>query len=84
MENLIHMGEMGWPIFTIDENIIKENYENMTEKRMEDMIHKTLESGRRIAQAKGNYQEFKVTLTSSKCSIGDVFLFHTDLVVARA
>jgi hypothetical protein len=25
MENLIYMGEMGWPHFTIDENIIKEN-----------------------------------------------------------
>jgi hypothetical protein len=25
MENFIHMGEMGWPCFTIDENIIKEN-----------------------------------------------------------
>jgi hypothetical protein len=25
MENLIYMGEMGWPRFTIDENIIKEN-----------------------------------------------------------
>jgi hypothetical protein len=25
MENLIHMGEMGFPSFTIDENIIKEN-----------------------------------------------------------
>ena len=25
MENLIHMGEMGFSIFTIDENIIKEN-----------------------------------------------------------
>jgi hypothetical protein len=24
-ENLIHMGEMGLPIFYIDENIIKEN-----------------------------------------------------------
>jgi hypothetical protein len=24
MKNLIYMGEMGWPHFTIDENIIKE------------------------------------------------------------
>jgi hypothetical protein len=25
MENLMYMGEMAWPCFTIDENIIKEN-----------------------------------------------------------
>jgi hypothetical protein len=41
MEKLIHMGEMGCPSFTIDENIIKENYDKM----METMIHETLESG---------------------------------------
>jgi hypothetical protein len=51
----------------------------MTEKRMEDMIHETLESGGSITQAKGHYQELIVTLMSSKCSLGNVFLFHTDL-----
>jgi hypothetical protein len=25
MKNLIHMGDMGFPSFTLDENIIKEN-----------------------------------------------------------
>jgi hypothetical protein len=55
----------------------------MMEKRMKDMIHKNLESGRRITQSKGNYQEFIMTLMSAKCSLWDVFFFHTDLVVAR-
>jgi hypothetical protein len=47
------------------------------------MIHKTLESGRSITQSKGHYQEFIMTLMSVKCSLGNVFFFHTDLVVAR-
>jgi hypothetical protein len=50
---------------------------------MEDMIHETLESGGSITQAKGHDQELIVTLMSSKCSLGNVFLFHTYLVVAR-
>jgi hypothetical protein len=55
----------------------------MTEERMKDMIHETLESGGSITQAKGHDQELIVTLMSSKCSLGNVFLFHMYLVVAR-
>jgi hypothetical protein len=83
MEDLIHMGEMGCPIFTIDDNIIKENSDKMTKKRMEYIIHETLESEGSITQPKGHYQELIMTLMSSKCSLGNVVLFHMDLVVAR-
>jgi hypothetical protein len=55
----------------------------MKEKRMEDMIHEALESGGRITQDKGHEQKLIVALMSSKCSIKNVCLFHTDLVVAR-
>ena len=55
----------------------------MTKKRMEDMIHEVLEGGRGITQAKGHDQKLTVALISSKGSLGNVFLFHTDLVVAR-
>jgi hypothetical protein len=83
MESLIHMGKMGWPSSTIDDNIIKENEDKMTEKRMEDMIHEALEGGGGITQDKGHDQELIVTLMSLKDSLGDVFLFHMDLVVVR-
>ena len=53
----------------------------MMKERMEDMIHETLKSGGSITQDKGNDQELIVTLMSSKGSLGNVFLFHTDLVV---
>jgi hypothetical protein len=52
-------------------------------KRMEDMIHETLESGGGITQAKGHDQELIMTLMNLKCSIGNFFLFHTYLVVAK-
>jgi hypothetical protein len=42
-----------------------------------------LESGGRITQAKGHDPKLIVTLMSSKGSLRNVCLFHTDLVVAR-
>jgi hypothetical protein len=50
---------------------------------MEDMIHVALEGGGGITQAKGHDQKLIVSLMSYKGSLINVFLFHTDLVVAR-
>jgi hypothetical protein len=55
----------------------------MMEKRMEDMIHEALESGGSITQAKGHDQKLIVALMSLKCSLRNVCLIHTYLVVAR-
>jgi hypothetical protein len=55
----------------------------MTEKRTKDVIHEALESGGSNAQAKGHDQKLIVALMSSKGSLRNVRLFHTNLVVAR-
>jgi hypothetical protein len=55
----------------------------MTEKRTEYMIHEALESGGSITQAKGTDQKLIMALMSLKCSLRNVFLIHTYLVVAR-
>jgi hypothetical protein len=55
----------------------------MMEKREKDMIHEALEGGEGITQAKGHDQKLIVALMSSKGSLRNVCLFHTDLVVAR-
>jgi hypothetical protein len=55
----------------------------MTEKGMEDMIHEALEGGGGVAQAKGHDQKLIVALMSSKGHLGDVYLFHTYLVIAQ-
>jgi hypothetical protein len=83
MENSIHMKKMVCPGFSIDEDIIKENYDTMMEKRPKEMIHEALESGGSITQAKGHDQKFIVALMSSKVSLRNVGLFHMDLVVAK-
>jgi hypothetical protein len=56
----------------------------MMEKRAEDMVHEALEGGGGVTQTKGNDQELIVALMSVKCSLGNVGLFHTYLVIARA
>jgi hypothetical protein len=54
----------------------------MTEKRMEDMIHESLDVGGGITQAKGHDKKLIVTIVSSKGSLGYVKFFHIYLVVA--
>jgi hypothetical protein len=54
----------------------------MTEKRVKDMIHEALEGGGGITQAEGHEKKLIVALMSSKGSLRNVCLFHTDLVVA--
>ena len=54
----------------------------MTEKMTKDMIHEDLESGGNITQDKGHEQKLILALMSSKGSLRNVCLFHTDLVVA--
>jgi hypothetical protein len=83
MENLIHMSKMACLGFVVYEDIIKENSHKMMKKRMEDMIHQDLESGRRITKAKRNEKKLIVALMSSKGSLRNAFLFYMDLVVAR-
>jgi hypothetical protein len=55
----------------------------MMEKRREDMIYETLESGGRIIEAQGNEKELIVALMSSKCGFRNVWLFYLYLVVAK-
>jgi hypothetical protein len=38
------MGKMGLLIFTVNEDIIKEDNDKMVKKGLEDVIHETLES----------------------------------------
>jgi hypothetical protein len=54
----------------------------MMEKGMEDMIHEALEGGGGITKAKGHEQKLIVALMSSKVCLGNVFLFHTYLVIS--
>jgi hypothetical protein len=53
------------------------------EEREKDIIHETLKSGGDIIETKGHDQELIVALKSEKFSLGNDFLFHMYLMVAR-
>jgi hypothetical protein len=78
------MGKMGLPSFAINEDIIKENQDKIIEERIKDMTHETLKSGGSIIEVEWHNQELTVTLMNSKYSLGNVFFFHMNLVVAKA
>jgi hypothetical protein len=56
----------------------------MSEKWAEDMVHEALKGGGGITQPKGHDQKLVVALMGVKGCLGNVGLFHTDLVIARA
>jgi hypothetical protein len=55
----------------------------MTEERTKYMIHETLKSGGSIIEDEWHNQELVEILMIFECSIGNVFFFHTNMVVAR-
>jgi hypothetical protein len=51
---------------------------------VEDMVHEALKGGVGVTQTKGHDQKVIVALMSVKGHLGNVELFHTYLVIARA
>ena len=72
------------PGATIDENVIEEDQDKLSEIWFEDVIHKTLESRRGIAETKWHDQELIMAFMSSESRLGNVDLLHANLVIAGA
>ena len=51
------------------------------EKRVEDMVQEALKGGGGVTQTEGHEQKLVVALMSAKGHLGNVRLFHTDLVI---
>ena len=76
------MLKMCRPGATIDENVIEEDQDKFSEIWFEDVIHKTLESRRGIAETKWHDQELIMAFMSSESRLGNVDFLHANLVVA--
>jgi hypothetical protein len=64
------MGDMGLPIFNVDQGVIKKYEEKMMEKGLKYVVHEILEGGRFIAKEEVHHQELVITFMSVKNSIG--------------
>ena len=79
----IQMLEMLSPGFTIDEDIIKEDQNEVSQVGMEYFIHQGLECGRRIYESKWYDQKFIVTIMCAEIFFRDIILVNPNLVIPR-
>lgn len=69
--------------FTIYQNIVEEDKDELEKKLLKDVIHQGLEGGGRIAKAKRQHLEFVMSMVRSEGYFRNVLLVHTNLMVAR-
>ena len=79
----IHMLEMLNPCFTIDEDIIKEDQNEVPQVGTEYFSRQFLECGRIISEAKWHDQKLIVSIMCVESHFMDVILMNLNLVIPR-
>ena len=75
--------EMLIPCFTIDEDIIKEDQNEVSQVGPKYFIHQFLEHGRSICEAKWHDQKFIVAIMCAKRCFRDIILMNPNLMIPR-
>jgi hypothetical protein len=66
----------------IDQDIVEEDQDKSTKKRLKEVIHKPLEGGRGVRQPKGNYEKLVVALMHPKSGLWHILRTNSDLMIA--
>ena len=69
-------------ILAVDENVIQENHNKLTQVILEEVVHATLECSWSISKTKWHYLPFIMAILSAKSSARDVVRMNFDLVVS--
>ena len=77
------MLEMLCPFFTIDEDIIKEDNNEIPQLGSKYFIRQCLECGSSIHEAKGNDQKFIVDIMCAKILFRDIIHMNPNLVIGQ-
>ena len=77
------MLEMLNPCFTINEDIIKEVQNEVSQVGPEYFIHQCMECGRRIHEAKWHDQKFIMTIMCAESCFRDIICMDLNLVIPR-
>jgi len=72
---------MGLKGITINEYIVKEHYNKVTEVLPENVVHRRLKRRWCVAETKRHYFEFVMAVVSSKCRFGNIGAMHPYLVI---
>src|SRR4051794_32812122 len=78
------MVAVGIEVRTIDQDIVKVNYNAVIEERTEDVVDKTLEGDRDVGEAERYHCKLVMTVARAKSHFWHIFILNADLVVARA
>jgi hypothetical protein len=68
----------------VDEDIIKEHKDKLSQMAPKYLIHQTFKYGRSISQAKKHDHEFIVPIINLECHLINILKRHSDLVVTRS
>ena len=71
------------PGFTIDEDIIKEDQNEVSQVGLKYFIHQFLERGRGICEAKWHDQKFIMAIMCAESSFRDIIRMDLNLVIPR-
>ena len=71
------------PCFTIDEDIIKQDQNEVPQVGMEYFIHQFLECGRKILESKWHGQKLIVAIMCVESCFRDIILMNPNLVIPR-
>ena len=77
------MLEMLRPFFTIDEDIIKEDQNEVSQVGPKYFIHQCLERGRSICESKWHDQKFIMAIMCAKNCFRDIIRMDPNLVIPR-
>ena len=79
----IQMLEMLSPSFTIDEDTIKEDHNEVSQVGPKYFIHQCLEHGRGICEAKWHDQKFIMAIMCAETCFRDIICMDPNLVIPR-
>ena len=79
----IQMLEMLSPSFIIDEDIIKEDHNEVSQVGLKYYIHQFLEHGRGIYEAKWHDQKFIMAIMCAESYFRDIIRMDPNLVIPR-
>lgn len=71
---------MGLPSFTVNQDVIAENQDTILKIWLQDFIHETLKFRWSITKSKVHDQKLIVPFMGTKICLGDINLFHLDMV----
>ena len=77
------MLELLSPFFTIDEDIIKEDHNEVSQVGLKYFIHQCLERGRGICEAKWHDQKFIMAIMCAESCFRDIIHMDSNLVIPR-